>query len=109
MAAGFPDPGPETTVHFSPWKVLQSYWRPCESALHLVNVVATHLQVDPTGQFASAAAGPVHEINAPPMTTPATSKPDMRFMGRPLLQPWAHYHRHRWLSLAFRIRLAPRS
>jgi hypothetical protein len=78
-----PDPGPDTTVHFSPVDLVQSYWRPWASTLHLVNVVGTHLQVDPTGQFASAAAGPVHAINAPPRTTPATSKLEMRFMERP--------------------------
>lgn len=81
--AGFPDPGPETTVHFSPLDSVQSYWRPCASTLHLVKTVGTQVQVDPTGQFAEAVAEFVNEISATPVTNPATIRPDIRYMGSP--------------------------
>lgn len=40
----FPDPGPPTAVHFSPFDVLQSYSRPFLSTLHFLNVVGTQCQ-----------------------------------------------------------------
>jgi hypothetical protein len=81
----FPDPGPETTVHFSPLDWVQ-VCLPFASTVQFVNFVGTHLHVAPCGQFAAATAEFVNEPSDVKETNPKRSRHIILYMKCPLFR-----------------------
>jgi hypothetical protein len=68
--------------------------------VHFVNLVGSHLQVDPCGQFPSAKVELVKEVSDVIAINPAASKYDVRYIEPPFSSHKKAYYRTSELSLA---------